>query len=501
MKKKFDFLDKFKSKIRGVFQSKKNKNSEDFELEDDETEEGYEFEDGDELSATELSDEEYEDGHEDEYEYDDDYIPQQMTINRDAPDSSDRTQEMKRPSSVELSSTNTDHSKDEIDEESYVDDDDDGEVLENYQEFKVQSKPSANKFGAIQNFFSKASFSLKSRLAKNESKTKGESPSTTSMNWDEFIQQVFHVDSRPKVHRFFIILIVAIGTYGLGKIVATVVEGQNTSVLPQARNAPIYQIKQQDSNRDLQIITRADLFNTQQKDAGPVAPIEAKPSVDENLICLAAQSASNLPISIKHTTVLQDSVKSVASVQVRGQKDILDIREGQKINNMAEIGKIDRQKVILKNLSSGACEFIQLDEEKGARAAQPIKVVSEEVGRQIMKNAEPKGIRNEGNSFAIEKGLRDKMLSNISEVLTQARAVQIQNPDGSLAFKMTEIVPGSIYSQLNIQDGDIIEGINGDKITDLNAIMSMFGKIREIDNLSLTIKRNGTTRNFDYKFE
>lgn len=500
MKKKFDFIDNFKSKLKNVFNFKKNKKSDELEFED-EYEDEYDIDENDDEDALE--------GEEDQ---DEDFVPQPMTINRESHAEPEKTQEMKRPSFDQLNSEDSDEDDDETAEQ-HDDHEFTGEhsSVRKYKEFMLPKKSPLKKFGSLGGVFQK----IKNLFAKKASspapeagaskiiqkfRGKRENSKTSSLTWDELIQHIFHVDNRPKIHRTFIICLVAIGTYGLGKVIATVLEGQS-STQTQARNAPILQIKQVDHLRDLQTIARADLFNTQQKDDDPAVPIETKPTVDENLVCLAAQNASNLPITIKHTTVLQDSVKSVASVQVRGQKEILDIREGQKINNMAEIGKIDRQKVIFKNLSSGACEFIQLEDDKGSRSAQPIKVVSEERGRQIMKDAQPKGIRNEGNNFSIDKGLRDQMLSNISEVLTQARAVQIQNPDGSLAFKMTEIVPGSIYSQLNIQDGDIIEGINGDKITDLNAIMSMFGKIREIDNLSLTIKRNGTTRNYDYKFE
>lgn len=503
MKKKFDFIDKFKSKLKNVFNFRKNKNTDELEFEDEYEDDEYDIDENDVEDALE--------GDENDEE-EEDFVPEPMTINRESHVEPDRTQEMKRPSFDQLNSQesddNDDQTADQHDEHEFT-----GEhsSVRKYKEFMLPKKSALKNIGSFGGVFQKIKnlFAKKSPLPTSETgpskiiqkfRGKKENSKSSSLTWDELIQHIFHVDNRPKIHRTFIICLVAIGTYGLGKIIATVLEGQSATQT-QARNAPILQIKQVDHLRDLQTIARADLFNTQQKDDGPAVPVETKPTVDENLVCLAAQNASNLPITIKHTTVLQDSVKSVASVQVRGQKEILDIREGQKINNMAEIGKIDRQKVIFKNLSSGVCEFIQLEDEKGSRSAQPIKVVSEERGRQIMKDAQPKGIRNEGNNFAIDKGLRDQMLSNISEVLTQARAVQIQNPDGSLAFKMTEIVPGSIYSQLNIQDGDIIEGINGDKITDLNAIMSMFGKIREIDNLSLTIKRNGTTRNFDYKFE
>jgi type II secretory pathway component PulC len=193
-------------------------------------------------------------------------------------------------------------------------------------------------------------------------------------------------------------------------------------------------------------------------------------------------------------------VKSVASVQVRGQKDALDIREGQKIANFAEVGRIDRQKLIFKNLNSGECEYIENAEKEG-KAPKSFNLVSKEEGKEIMDSQANTAIKNEGNQFSIKKSLRDEMLNNISEVLTQARALQITNPDGSYSFKMTEIVPGSIYSKLNIKDGDIIEQIDGEKIQDMNAVMTKFGRIREIDNLSLTIKRNGSSQTYDYSFE
>ena len=93
------------------------------------------------------------------------------------------------------------------------------------------------------------------------------------------------------------------------------------------------------------------------------------------------------------------------------------------------------------------------------------------------------------------------MLKNIQNVLTQARAVQIKNPDGSLSFKMTDVVPGSIYSQLDISDGDIISEINGKKIENINEILTLFGKIKDIDNLSLTILKDGQKQEKDYEFQ
>ena len=120
--------------------------------------------------------------------------------------------------------------------------------------------------------------------------------------------------------------------------------------------------------------------------------------------------------------------------------------------------------------------------------------------KAIKKNLE-KRIRVEGNKFYIKKSLKQEMLSNIGKVLTQARAIQIKNPDGSIAFKMVEIEPGSIYSMLNLKNGDIITKIDGKPIRNLNDIMSMFGRIKDISNLSLTVKKDGAEQVKDYSFE
>ena len=118
-----------------------------------------------------------------------------------------------------------------------------------------------------------------------------------------------------------------------------------------------------------------------------------------------------------------------------------------------------------------------------------------------MANSNIKGIVNEGDTFKIKKDVRDKLLENISEVMTQARAIQIKNPDGTLAFRMQEIVPGSIYSQLNIKDGDIITGINGKRFTNINELMSLFGQLKDIDHFEIGLKREGKAKNLEYDFE
>jgi len=319
--------------------------------------------------------------------------------------------------------------------------------------------------------------------------------------WDKAIEALYHPDSRRRIHRGFIATSLVAGTWSAGKIVALALKGPpDTSVSksqPLVASSNANKFNYQDINR----IRSANLFNAKMSKDEPKVATEKPKVIDSPAVCTKASKKSSLPYKLVNTTVLQDSVKSIASVQVRSSKELENVRVGDKLASKVEIGFIDRMKVIFKNLSTGECEYIVNQDPKFKDAKQRFNVVSPEKGKKIMNQGKKNDIKNEGNSYRIKKSVRDNMLSNISEILTQARAIQIKNPDGSFSFKMTEIVPGSVYSQLGIQDGDIITQINGKKITNLNEVMGLFGKIKDIDQFQLNVKRSGIETTKDYEFE
>lgn len=309
---------------------------------------------------------------------------------------------------------------------------------------------------------------------------------------DQWLPHLLGKDFRQKTHQFFLIGLTSIFFYQTGKFTAILLNntGKEKKFRPTPINLAVY-----NPRMDIGNIKRNNVFNAQY-DEQPVKKDDKQPVITENVpkVCRAAEKESKLPLKLLHTVVLQDSVKSVASVSQRGK--ISSYREGDKIESFAEIGKIDRLKVVFKNLQTQQCEFISNAEKSKKTYKTP--VFSQKAGRKLLPKKD--GIGKKGNKYTIKKKLRDDLLSNIGEVLTQAKAVQIKNPDGSLAFRMTEIVPGSIYSQLDIQDGDIVTGINGKKFTNLNELMSMFGKLKENDNYDITVKRNGTEQTLNYNF-
>jgi type II secretory pathway component PulC len=153
----------------------------------------------------------------------------------------------------------------------------------------------------------------------------------------------------------------------------------------------------------------------------------------------------------------------------------------------------------VKNLESGVCESIA--SEKARETRSPISVMSPSQSRQFKANKKMSGIDNVGNKFAISKALLDDKMKDIASILTQARAIKIQNPDGSLAFKLTEMDPQGIFPYLGLQDQDIITSINGKPIYDMNEVMGLFARIKNLDNLQLGVKREGTDSVQEYSIK
>lgn len=341
---------------------------------------------------------------------------------------------------------------------------------------------------------------FKGRTEKNCSAPKPEQRLNLTANskWDSIYNSIFSAEVRPAIHRGFIAILFTLSTYGIGKLAALAIKGTKPNAAVSSASMP--RAKSYRAKPAMNSVAKIDLFNAPGviQIVDPIKKRIAKKS-DEKKVCASSNKESTLSIKLINTLILQDSVKSIAAVQIRNNKEILNIREGEKIKNLAKIGRIDRQKIIFKNLDTGVCEYIA-NQDKKLKRIKPLKILSPMAGKKLLKGQQKGGIKSAGNSLTIPSKVRDQMLSNISEVLTQARAIQITNPDGSLSFKITEIVPDSIYSKLDIQNDDIVKTINGKKISNINEVMKLFGNIRQIDHFELGILRNGVEVNKEYDF-
>jgi type II secretory pathway component PulC len=313
-------------------------------------------------------------------------------------------------------------------------------------------------------------------------------------DWRNLHQEFFNPSKRNIIHKTFQFAMIFGFVFIAGKNTALLLKGADKDAGIKNIDLSIDESKLLTSD-DINNIKLSKVFKTDVQ-----KPVDSKKPKKQTIAkCKSATRKSTLPIKLINTIVLQDSVKSIAAVQVRSANKSSNVREGDKIQGMAELGKIDRMKIIIKNLSSGTCEFVEAAK-KGKRRSSPIAVMTPKQSRSFKKNKKIDGIENDGNEFTIEKAFLQDKLKDINSILTQARGIQLTNPDGTLSFKIVEIQPGSVFSYLGVENNDIITEIGGQKINDLNQVMSLFGKIGNLDKLNLKVKRNGEEVPLNYKF-
>ncbi len=104
----------------------------------------------------------------------------------------------------------------------------------------------------------------------------------------------------------------------------------------------------------------------------------------------------------------------------------------------------------------------------------------------------PDGIRKlADNRYEIKKGVIDNTLSNLNTVATQARIVPSFKNGVANGFKVFSIQPGSLYSNIGVENGDVIQKINGYEINSPDKALEVYQKLRESSHISLELERNG----------
>ncbi len=201
---------------------------------------------------------------------------------------------------------------------------------------------------------------------------------------------------------------------------------------------------------------------------------------------------TSLPFNLIGTLVLRDELRSLATIEDKSASQVYPVRVDDEIPSKARIIKVEADRVIFLNTASGRREFIDIPADPAAQ--KPISVMR---AAPALKGGKVEQVRE--NAFQVSRTAVDAALADFNQVLTQARAVpNFENgvPNG---YKLFQIVPGSIYAQLGLQNGDTIVGLNGEGINDPAKAFELLGQLKSgASHMELSIKRNGQTKNMTY---
>jgi general secretion pathway protein C len=198
---------------------------------------------------------------------------------------------------------------------------------------------------------------------------------------------------------------------------------------------------------------------------------------------------SSLPLSLEGTIVHSNPEKSIANINVKSKNQIIPYVKGRDIEGLATLITVERKRVIFRNSNNGQLEFIEMKDAnkitfQGAKeSAAPTEV------KQVSTN-----------KFAIKRTVLEEKLKDLGSILQQAAMVPVKDQDGSIrCYKFLAVQPGSIYTQLDMQKGDCIDAVNGQKIDSPAKAMELYQSLRTSNAVIISRERDG--RKEDVSFD
>jgi general secretion pathway protein C len=211
------------------------------------------------------------------------------------------------------------------------------------------------------------------------------------------------------------------------------------------------------------------------------------PVVDLN----AAPVRSSLRVRLLGTLVNEGAPEwSIASVQ-----DVVTLRSStymlQDRIQGAEVIAIERLRVVVIN--NNRREFIDGTPGDGsavAMAPPPPVARNEQAPGSVALGTTVKQLSE--NDYEIPRAEIDKTLSNLNDVAMQARIVPAFKDGKAQGFKLFSIRPDSIYTKIGIQNGDVIQRINGYDLNSPEKALEIYSKLKESSRIDIEVERNGT---------
>jgi type II secretion system protein C len=193
---------------------------------------------------------------------------------------------------------------------------------------------------------------------------------------------------------------------------------------------------------------------------------------------------TSLPLTLMGVIVVQDMKKSVASIEDKGQNQVIAVRVNEPITRDTLVQSISEERVVFINHATNRREFVELPPD-----ASNLKV----------HNAAPvsaaDGITHEGGGHVSisRDAMKTALGADFGKILTQALCKPEMDNGKPIGYRCTEIEKGSVYEKLGLQNGDVVTMMDGDALTNMGPLMQKLNDLREgrIQHLSITYIRNG----------
>jgi len=197
---------------------------------------------------------------------------------------------------------------------------------------------------------------------------------------------------------------------------------------------------------------------------------------------IRAAVPSHLPIILRGTVMA--GADSVAVIEPRpGVKpDIFHI--GDSILPGVVLRRVENRRILIE--SNGRLEMIML---MGAGMdGMPVPGSSG-------------GVKMSAGGKRVSRSMLDRELKDFPRLLTQARVLPAMLGGKSAGFRISEIVPGSLYARIGMKNGDVVQAVNNIRIQSPEQAMRVYRQLKDAPRIEVRLLRNGQVRTLSYNIQ
>lgn len=272
-------------------------------------------------------------------------------------------------------------------------------------------------------------------------------------------------------------------------------------------------------NRDFEAANTQNIFEGKREVLVENAAAAVEPGPTGPVGTWESAVATSLRLRLVGTAVFEDETFSIASIieEAKGAEAVMyslndcetrsddpnDPNDKLKskprpCNRIAESGKVVRiepERVYFWNEAEHRFEYVAIDEPPTGKGP----VVAKKAKEPEAAADDSADIKKTGDgTYEVGQGEVDKALNNLADLATQARIVPAFEGGKSVGFKLFSIRPGSLYSKIGLQNGDVINRINGYEITSPDKALEVYSKLKDSKHVTVDVKRRGKPTTLDY---
>jgi general secretion pathway protein C len=264
-----------------------------------------------------------------------------------------------------------------------------------------------------------------------------------------------------------------------------------------------------DRKRDPTIILKRNIFDSTRGDLTE-APLDTLPAISEGLPVEDVEVPCKDTMRLIGTVVLPgDLERSLAAIVGANQKAELH-RGGAEVEGSI-IRAIESHSVVLQN-ASGLCRLEMFKMQAGASTPSPRPAtLARERSRRSPQSDRNAGLTDDEISQGIEKvndsnynisrAMLNKVLDNAGKLIGIAAVTPKMEGGQPVGMEIQGVQPGTLLTKLGIQNGDVLESVNGESLSSPDDALGAYTTLRTAEKLTLSIRRAGRSMMINYNLQ